>query len=450
MEVYCTRPHCPRPQNYFPDLDNITTLQATQQKYCVSCGMPLLLDGRYLPVKLLGIGGFGAAFLARDRRIPGIPNCVVKQFQPSTSLNAAQLDLAQELFEREATVLADVGMNHDQIPYLFAFFPVVVPSLQPGRQDQFFYLVQEYIDGKNLEEELQHRGNFSETEVLVILKEILPVLQFIHDRGIIHRDIKPSNIMRRQDGRLFLLDFGSVKQVTSAKVSSASTAIYTPGFAAPEQTTRGQVFPSTDIYALGVTILTLLTGKEATELFDPQINQWRWRQEVKISPHLSGILDKMLMPAINERFSSATEVLSALIPSITIPDQPQPSNLPFKGLMVKKFSFGELLLRGAVTGFEGALIVIAVGLLVETPIIRLAISLVMVSSLVVVQSQGWLAVKDLLLILLISFLVIFLIALLPGGLDIQIVVVLGIASALICIGAITLFSLIHKILSTIL
>ncbi|OHY32888.1 serine/threonine protein kinase [Cylindrospermopsis raciborskii CS-508] len=139
MEVYCTRPHCPRPQNYFPDLDNITTLQATQQKYCVSCGMPLLLDGRYLPVKLLGIGGFGAAFLARDRRIPGIPNCVVKQFQPSTSLNAAQLDLAQELFEREATVLADVGMNHDQIPYLFAFFPVVVPSLQPGRQDQFFY-----------------------------------------------------------------------------------------------------------------------------------------------------------------------------------------------------------------------------------------------------------------------------------------------------------------------
>jgi len=182
--------------------------------------------------------------------------------------------------------------------------------------------------------------------------------------------------MRRQDGRLFLLDFGSVKQVTSAKVSSASTAIYTPGFAAPEQTTRGQVFPSTDIYALGVTILTLLTGKEATELFDPQINQWRWRQEVKISPHLSGILDKMLMPAINERFSSATEVLSALIPSITIPDQPQPSNLPFKGLMVKKFSFGELLLRGAVTDFEGALIVIAVGLLVETPIIRLAISLV--------------------------------------------------------------------------
>lgn len=118
--------------------------------------------------------------------------------------------------------------------------------------------------------------------------------------------------------------------------------------------------------------------------------------------------------------------------------------------MVKKFSFGELLLRGAVTGFEGALIVIAVGLLVETPIIRLAISLVMVSSLVVVQSQGWLAVKDLLLILLISFLVIFLIALLPGGLDIQIVVVLGIASALICIGATTLFSLIHKILSTIL
>ena len=139
--------------------------------------------------------------------------CVVKQFLPAGDLSPTQLQLAQDLFEREAVVLEEIGSQHDQIPDLFAFFPVIVPGLQANQPHQFFYLVQEYIDGENLEEELGSKGEFSETEILFLMRSMLPVLQFVHDKNIIHRDIKPSNIMRHRNGKLFLLDFGAVKQV---------------------------------------------------------------------------------------------------------------------------------------------------------------------------------------------------------------------------------------------
>lgn len=132
MEIYCTRPQCPRPQNHFVDLDDNATLRTAQQKYCTACGMPLILAGRYLPIKLLGRGGFGAAFLSHDRYTPLMRQCVVKQFLPAGNLSSTQLQLAQDLFEREAVVLEEIGSQHDQIPDLFAYFPVTVPGLQPS------------------------------------------------------------------------------------------------------------------------------------------------------------------------------------------------------------------------------------------------------------------------------------------------------------------------------
>jgi serine/threonine-protein kinase len=456
MEVYCTRPRCPRPQNYFADLDDITTLKTAQQKYCITCGMPLMLDGRYVPIKLLGRGGFGAAFLARDRRIPGMRQCVVKQFQPAGNLTSTQLQQAQQMFEREAEVLADIGNQHDQIPDLFAFFPVIVNSLQSVQQDQFFYLVQEYIDGQNLQEELANKGKFSEQKVLEVLQEILKVLKFVHDRGIIHRDIKPSNIMRRRDGKLFLLDFGAVKQVTNVPSGSAySTGIYSLGFAPPEQMAGGQVFPSTDLYALAVTVLTLLTDQEATKLFDAYSNQWQWRTQANVSPQLADILDKMLLAAANQRFHSADEVLSALTqyvipPTILPPTQPQQPQQRRPIQLQPAFSTIELLIGAAFSGFEGALIAIALLSLLKSPIITLAISATILGILIFAQTKRWIEKFDLLIIPGISFVIIFFIPFLQGGLGIEQIVILALGSGLVAIALTSLFRLIYKLLSLIL
>ncbi|OYD98056.1 serine/threonine protein kinase [Nostoc sp. 'Peltigera membranacea cyanobiont' 210A] len=467
MEVYCTRPRCPRPQNYFADLDDVTTLKTTQQKYCTTCGMPLMLDGRYVPSKLLGRGGFGAAFLARDRRIPGMRQCVVKQFQPSGNLTLTQLQQAQLMFEREAEVLSQLGNDHEQIPDLFAFFPVIVNSLQPGEQDQFFYLVQEYINGQTLEEELAQQGKFSEQQVLEVLQGILRVLEFVHDRGIIHRDIKPSNIMRRRDGKLFLLDFGAVKQVTNAALGSAasSTGIYSMGFAPPEQMAGGQVFPSTDLYALAVTLITLLTNKEAIQLFDAYSNQWKWRSQVNINPHLADILDKMLLPAANQRFQSAQEVLRALnsqaaqaatqlnSPSVTLPPQPpQASNpvVPRRPSTQPAFSTLELLGGAGFSGFQGALIAIALFSLVKSPIVTFSVASVILGILIFAQTRRWIEKFDLLIIPTITFAIIFFVPFLRGGLDLQSVVILAVGAGLVAISLTAVFRLIYKLLSLLL
>ncbi len=480
MEVYCTRSSCPRPQNYFADLDDGATLKTTQQKYCTTCGMPLILVGRYLPIKLLGRGGFGAAFLARDRYTPGFRRCVVKQFKPSGDLTTEQLQTAHQLFEREAEVLELIGNQSNQIPDLFAFFDLTVPSLQPPKQEQFFYLVQEFIDGKNLEEELQEKGKFSEAEVMEVILEVLKILKFVHDSGSIHRDIKPSNIMRHKNGRLYLLDFGAVKQVASTATSKASTGIYSMGFAPPEQMSGKQVYPSTDLYALAVTCVMLLTGKDATELFDSYSNQWSWQKEVKISPTLENVLNKMLLAAPNQRFQSAQEVLNALTiaptpqtlppnfrvnpsPSLTNIPAPAPTAVtppapaPVRVRSRPTFSTWELLRGGAFTGFEGGLIAIALASLLGTTLITTGAWVVLLVGLIFVQWRRWIEGKDLLII---AALTLALILFLPGLHKIvsslqgigtwQTVLILAIVAALGAIALTAIFRLIYKLLSLIL
>lgn len=459
MEVYCTRSGCPHPQNYFRDLDDSATLKTVQQKYCTTCGMQLILVGRYLPLKLLGQGGFGAAFLARDRYTPGMRRCVVKQFKPSSNLTQTQLQIAQNLFEREAEVLEELGSQHDQIPDLFAFFELTVPSLQSG-QDRFFYLVQEFIDGKNLEEELEEKGKFSEAEVLEVLRAILPVLKFVHENNSIHRDIKPSNIMRHRNGKLYLLDFGAVKQVTKAvgKVSSGSTGIYSIGFAPPEQMAGGEVYPSTDLYALAVTAVMLLTGIEATELFDAYSNRWKWRSQATVSDRLADVLDRMLLPAPNQRFQSAQEVIAALTSPnppprptttsgarpITPPQsqQPQLSRPPRPG-----FSTLELLAGAAFSGFESGLIAIALTSLLQSPVISLGASALILGVLIFAQSRRWIEKMDLLIIAGITFAIIFFVPVLRDGFTIQVVAFLALAGGLVAIALTALFRLIYKLLS---
>ncbi len=462
MEIYCTRPRCHRPQNLFPDLDDQAILRTVQQKYCTACGMPLILVGRYLPTKLLGRGGFGAAFLARDRYTPGMRQCVVKQFQPSGNLSSTQLQLAQDLFEREAVVLEEIGHQNEQIPELYAFFQLPVPGMQAGVEDQFFYLVQEYIKGQNLEEELVQKGKFSEPEVLEVLQETLIILKFVHSKGIIHRDIKPSNIMRRYDGKIFLLDFGAVKQVTNSTPGKASTGIYSLGFAPPEQMSGGQVFPSTDLYALGVTIVMLLTGQqEVTQLFDVYNNQWIWRSQVTVSPRLANILEKMLLSAANQRFQSAQDVLNALAPTPSIPatqinphqsgtqSQPQPQKQSLTSTK-RPFSLIEILSGAAFSGFEGGVIALALFSILKSSLITLAASAVILTIIIFAQTRRWIEKWDLLIIPAISFAVVFFIPLLHRDLTSIQIVIIPVAAGLVALAITALFRLIYKLLSILL
>lgn len=298
--------------------------------------MPLILGGRYIPQTPIERGGFGATYRAIDRYTPTFRPCVVKQFQPAGTLSISQLHKAQILFEREAHALENLGNPHPQIPDLFAYFELEVPPLREGApDDRFFYLVQEFIDGVTMGEELERRGAFSEADVCEIVIEILRILQFVHDRENIHRDIKPSNIMRRFDGLLYLLDFGAVKQVSQGSDTRFSTGIYSMGFAPPEQMNGGQVYPATDLFALAVTALTLLTDRDPSDLFDSYNSQWRW-EEIPVSGGLKATLQKMLQPVPSDRFTSAAAALTALgslpnLPSHTLlsPALPiAPSPLP--------------------------------------------------------------------------------------------------------------------------
>lgn len=481
MEILCTRPGCPRPLNYFADLDDSATLKTVQQKYCMACGMPLILSGRYLPVKLLGQGGFGAAFLARDRYTPAMRRCAVKLLQPGGDLSPQQLQIAQNLFEREAVVLEELGNQHPQIPDLLAFFPLEVPSLQPGSQDQFFYLVQEFIDGQNLEQELAQKSQFSEADVFEVLQEMLKVLQFVHEHGSIHRDIKPANIMRDRNGRLYLLDFGAVKQVTlgaGGGARGASTGIYSMGFAPPEQMSGSTVFPSTDLYALAVTCITLLTGKPTLDLFDSYSNQWNWRTYVRVSDRLAKVLDRMLLATPSQRFQSAEEVLAALtskqrppappvnplplssLPTLVTappsapPPPPAPPAAPPPPTSPPPIGYSrlspalELLAGAAFTGVEGALLGVASVSLLGASGISYLIWLGIMGGLVFAQYRRLIESKDLPVIAGIT-LAIVLFSPLRGGFSLDFVLVAAVLAGLSAIAVTALFNLIYKLLSNI-
>jgi serine/threonine protein kinase len=449
MEVFCTRLGCPRPLNNFADLDNSAILKTTEQKYCTCCGMPLILQGRYLPVKLLGQGGFGAAFLARDRYTPGMRQCVVKQFKPSGDLSATQLMTAQTLFEREAVALEHLGDRHDQIPDLLAFFELTVPSWQPNRQERFFYLVQDFIDGETLEAELESQGRFSEQQVLEILYAILPVLQFVHEQKTLHRDIKPSNIIRDRSGKLYLLDFGAVKQVTSQAggTASASTGIYSMGFAPPEQVAGGEVYPCTDLYALAVTVVNLLTNKKPTDLYDAGRNQWHWRMYAEVSDGLASILTKMLSIQPQQRYQSAAEVLAALRQlDRPVPAPPTPPPLARR----PSFALWEILAGAAFSGFEGGLLFIALSSLLPSPVVGWAIAAVILSGLVFALSRRWIEKIDLLIISAISLVIVIFIPALQANLSISSIVIMAIGGGLSAVALTALFKIIYQLLDRIL
>jgi len=316
MQLHCTRPNCPSPINHFSDLDDPHIPQPLKQKYCGACRMELILRGRYLPVDLLGQGGFGTAFLAKDFDSPTQRSCVVKLFQPPVTLSPQQMATAQRLFGKEAIVLERLGLQHPQIPNLYAYFPLLVTNPLNNHSEELFYLVQEFIDGEDLEKTLQRQGKFNEASVTKVLRAMLDVLGFVHQNGAIHRDVKPSNIMQGKDGRLSLLDFGAVKEVTAPTGAQrrGPTTICSPEYAPPEQIMNGTVDQTSDLYALAASCVVLLTDRGSSELRDSISNRWQWRQYAQVSPELAAILDQMLQPNPRDRYPTAKAVLDALTP----------------------------------------------------------------------------------------------------------------------------------------
>lgn len=273
-----------------------------QTQFCQNCGDKLLLKERYRAIKLIGQGGFGRTFLAVDEDKPSKPRCVIKQFYPQAQgTNNSQK--AAELFEQEAVRLDDLG-KHPHIPELLAYFT----------QDEQQYLVQEFIDGQNLAQALAAEGTFKETQIRSLLSSLLPVLDFIHSHNIIHRDIKPENIIRRQDGKLVLVDFGAAKFATGTALARTGTVIGSAGYVPPEQAIGKAVFAS-DLYGLGITCIHLLTQAHPFDLFDIGENAWVWRQYLvnnPVSDELGHILDNLIENATNRRYQSVSEVLKDL------------------------------------------------------------------------------------------------------------------------------------------
>ncbi len=332
---YCLAPECPSPKN--PDT----------QEHCQTCGAPLLLRGRYRAISRLGRGGFGVTFLAQDEDLPSRPRCVIKQLR-SANRKPRIFAVACRLFEREAAALERLGRKGSpvasQIPQLFAYF------VERGE----FYLVQEYIEGRTLAQELKKNGRFSEAQVRQLLEEVLPILAYIHSQGVIHRDIKPANLMRRvrgattaaagevetdvlspdapepppvwpalpstppgQEGKLVLIDFGAIKDASSTKLQGGegdtqNTLINSPGFSPPEQLAGQGVGPTSDLYALAATCVNLLTGCSPNLLYDHNTGIWTWRNRAEISEGLAEVLASMLKPAVTDRYPSAVTALQAL------------------------------------------------------------------------------------------------------------------------------------------
>lgn len=332
MDIYCTRPNCPDPINTFPAPDDSSFFRTIQQRYCAACTMPLILDGRYLPLKRLGGGAFGTTFLGVDLRSAKQRQCVIKQLQLKGNIAPNQIEGVKKAFRREAEILEVLGDNHQQIPTLYAYFGLTAPGFmgakhhdpQNKESEEFIYLVQEYVRGHDLDKELRRKGKFTEAEVLDLLKQVLPVLQFVHNHGAIHRDIKPSNMMRDRNNRIYLIDFGAVKQITTGVPLQSNSLVFgTLGFAPPEQIAGKQVYPSTDLYSFAVTALCLLTGQPPEALLDASGDTWCWRSSAQVSNRLERVLDRMLEFIPGRRFQSADAVMEALF---QISSSPMPNS----------------------------------------------------------------------------------------------------------------------------
>ncbi|HBK99114.1 MAG TPA: serine/threonine protein kinase [Microcoleaceae bacterium UBA10368] len=266
-----------------------------------------LLDGRYQIIEVIETGEFGLTYLAKDIRRPGEPQCFVKHLRPGTS-EPELINTTRRLFQKEAEVLEKLG-QHDQIPQLFAFF----------EENEEFFLVESFVAGHSLSTEIVPGKPLTEEKVILLLKELLEILVFVHGQGVIHRDIKPGNLIRRySDNKLVLIDFGSVKEIHIAQRQAPVTVrIGTMEYMPIEQFEYNPQLNS-DIYALGMIGIQAMTGLPAydlpklRDLKNSQKGEIIWRHLAVCSQGLADVLDNMVCYDFRERYQSAAEALADL------------------------------------------------------------------------------------------------------------------------------------------
>lgn len=407
--ICCLNPNCENPQN--PDGTN----------FCLSCGAKLipLLRNRYRIVGLLGRGGFARTYVAED--IDKLnEQCVVKQLVLSQfygSQGTGAHKKATELFEREAKRLKELG-EHLQIPNLYAYF----------KEGEYLYLVQQFIEGQNLLQELKQHGVFDEAKIRDFLHDLLSVLVAVHEQEIIHRDLKPENIVRRQnDNKLVLIDFGVSKQRTETSNTAIGTIIGSLGYAPIEQMQLGKVFPSSDLYSLGITCFHLVTNISPSSLWMKQGYSWTssWRQHLKqpISHELELIIDKLIQENHEQRYQSAQAVLqdlkklprlrNTLPPTVLSPfglleTQPQVEQKKVGSGYLRLFSNNQLLSGAIITGSGSSLLAIALISFLGTTWISSGLWLLILAGLVFIQSRSLVEKASLIIIAIITNLLIVL------------------------------------------
>ncbi len=316
--VHCINPDCQRP---YP--------QPWGNKFCNSCGAPLQLLDRYIPLQPLGSGGFAQIYTVWDEKI---------QRELVLKVLVENSPKALELFTQEAAVLS--SLMHPGVPHVDAdgYFQL---NLSNPKSRQLPCLVMEKINGQTLEEILNlYPQGCPEDLVLNWCGQVVQILKELHKRQIIHRDIKPSNLMLRTSpsvgltggNRLVLIDFGGAKQFGDKLTSqSSSTRLFSSGYSPPEQVIGGYVGPAADFYALGRTMIELLTGKYPPELEDPQTGALRWRQRVSVNPKFADLLDEMVQEDVRSRPANASIIQKRLAKISQVPS-PQALFAPIQNL----------------------------------------------------------------------------------------------------------------------
>jgi serine/threonine protein kinase len=265
-----------------------------------------LLDGRYQIIEVIESGEYGQTYIAKDTRRPGEPLCFVKHLRPGNQ-DPKLISTARRLFQKEAEILEKLG-QHEQIPQLYAYF----------EKNQEFFLVEAFIPGHSLADELTPGKPLSEPEVINLLKEILEILEFVHNNQVIHRDIKPANLVRREsDQKLMLIDFGAVKEISIEQQNTPTVRIGTLEYMPVEQFNYNPQFNS-DIYAVGIIGIQALTGSPTYELSklrnhnNGNSGEILWHHLAVFSPEFKDILDKMVHYDYHQRYETTQEVLKAI------------------------------------------------------------------------------------------------------------------------------------------